>query len=323
MANVEILPDWAARYIQENLSEHMHVVNVLPIDKGAHSGSYLINTSKGAVLVQKGRMSEVTHWFMPLPGEHVSFRCEQCSEAMELVDPDVPRVVYCSSCGKRHYLVIRDGRLRVVSGEEASEEPTGHQHDGYTLFRRGEQHFFAKTRPDDAEPAQVPDGFAVQTNPRTGIPELVASAAEPETYYQFRGDVHDVIDVEGIGPAYAKKLKAQGVETTARLLYEDAASLATRIDVPQKTVQAWQAMAELMLVKGVGKQYAEALVRSGVEGIQALKSGDAETIAQQVSAYLEGLGNTVLGQKVTSRRVKGWQDAAASMRRVRSKVPAK
>ena len=46
-------------------------------------------------------------------------------------------------------------------------------------------------------------------------------------------------------------------------------------------------------------------------------------MAKQVSTYLEGLGNSVLGQKVTPRRVKGWQDAAASMRRVRSKVPAK
>jgi PHP family Zn ribbon phosphoesterase len=117
MAEIEILPDWAARYVQERLAEHMHIVNVLPIDKGQHGGSFLLNTSKGAVLVQKGRLSEVNHWFMPYPGEHVSFACERCHERMELVDPDVPRLVYCSACGQQHYLVVEDGELRIVDGD--------------------------------------------------------------------------------------------------------------------------------------------------------------------------------------------------------------
>lgn len=335
MADVEILPDWAAHYVQEELSEHMHIINVLPIDKGALRGAFLLNTSKGAVLVQKGRVGEVSHWFMPLPGEHFTFRCDECSETMEFVDPDVPRIVYCSSCGERYYLVIQDGRLAMVREQDSDAAGTpseasgaeGYVHEGYTLYRRrhgqGEQYFFSKTKPRTGQPAPLPEGRRVETNPRTGVPNLVPETPQKAAaYYAYRGDIHPVIDVEGIGERHAKRLERAGVKTTARLMYEDAEQLAARIEAPAKVVRGWQAMAELMLVNGIGKQYAEALARSGVKGIQGLKDGDAKQLAKQVNAYLEGLDSNVLGQKVTARRVQAWQKAAADMRRVRTKVPA-
>lgn len=173
MADVEIMPDWAARYVQENLAEHMHVINVLPIDKGALSGAYLMNTSKGAVVVQKSRIGEAQHWFMPLPGEHVSFACHDCQERMELVDPDVPRMIYCANCGKQHFLVVQDGELAVVD-QDATPATRGFVHDGYTLYQRKSGYFFAKTKPKTGKAvATMPDGYEVQANPRTGVPELV------------------------------------------------------------------------------------------------------------------------------------------------------
>ncbi len=174
MADVEILPDWAARYVQEQLS-HLHVINVLPIDKGALSGAFLLNTSKGAVLLQKGRLSEIDQWFMPLPGEHVSFSCDRCQERMDLVDPEVPRIIYCSACGQRHYLVIQDGELMVVKGEQ--KEGTGFVQDGYTLYRKkagkDEHYFFAKSKPKQGRPADLPEGAVVELNPRSGVPVVV------------------------------------------------------------------------------------------------------------------------------------------------------
>ncbi len=179
MADAEILPDWAARYVQENLKAHMHIINVLPIDKGALAGAYLLNTSKGAVLVQKGRISETQHWFMPLPGEHFSFSCDRCGERMELVDPEVPRLVYCSACGEQHYLVIQDGELKALKDPKAaSAGPAGgFVHDGHTLYRKkaGKDYtyFFTQTKPRAGEPCDLPDGYRVETNGRTGVPALV------------------------------------------------------------------------------------------------------------------------------------------------------
>lgn len=142
-----------------------------------------------------------------------------------------------------------------------------------------------------------------------------------EVYYDFTGDIHDVIDVEGIGGAYADKLRDAGIKTTARLCYEDPVRIASVTGAPRKTVASWQAMAEMMKVSGIGPQYAEALARAGIAGIDELKRRSASRIADQVNEFLDGLDTTVLGGTITERRVAGWQASAKSMRRVRQSVP--
>ena len=150
-----------------------------------------------------------------------------------------------------------------------------------------------------------------------GRQQLVSQRA----YYDYVGDVHDVEEIEGIGRIYGNKLKALGVHSTARLCYEDPEELAAKVGVPRKTVDQWQHMAELIKIKGVGKQYAEAMARAGIGGIAELKKRSATTITDQVNTYLDSLQTNVLGNKITAKRVEGWQKAAADMRRVRLKVP--
>jgi predicted flap endonuclease-1-like 5' DNA nuclease len=147
-------------------------------------------------------------------------------------------------------------------------------------------------------------------------------AAPQETYYDYDGDVHDVEDLEGIGPTYGERLRKLGVHTTGRLAYEDTASLAERMQLPRRTVEQWKHMAELIKVSGIGPQYAEALVRAGIEGIAELKRRSPAKIAEQVNAYLDTLDTNVLGNKITEKRVEGWQDKAKPMKRIRLAVPA-
>ncbi|MES2154826.1 MAG: DUF4332 domain-containing protein [bacterium] len=141
-------------------------------------------------------------------------------------------------------------------------------------------------------------------------------------YYDYTGDIHNVEDIEGIGRIYGAKLAQAGVLTTARLAYEEPESLGKRVGVPKKTVEQWQHMGELMKISGVGKQYAEALARAGIQGIAELKRRSPDAIANQVNNYLDTLETNVLGTKITSKRVEGWQKAAAKMRKVRLDVPA-
>jgi len=141
-------------------------------------------------------------------------------------------------------------------------------------------------------------------------------------HYDFPGDVHYVEDVEGIGPVFGKRLRDAGVHTTARLCFEDPIELSVRIDAPTKTVRLWQITGELMKVDGIGPQYAEALARAGIGGIDELKKRNATDIARQVNDYLEGLKNSVLGGSITEKRVQGWQEKAKKLRRVRMKVPS-
>ncbi len=173
-------------------------------------------------------------------------------------------------------------------------------------------------RPARREPTRGEDFMSELERRFEGRQQTVETAA----YYDYRGDDHPVEEVEGIGTVYAQKLIAEGVETTARLCYENAAKLAERIDVPLKTVERWQSMAQLMKVSGIGPQYAEALARAGIAGIDELKRRSAARIADQVNDYLDSLESNVLGTKITERRVAGWQAAAKAMRRVRQNAPA-
>ncbi len=192
------------------------------------------------------------------------------------------------------------------------------------------ERFWPTTSPAEGEPgdaAFVPTGKAA--GGRGFLSELDdtlakrggSNGADGRAYYDYTGDIHNVEDIEGIGRIYGGKLAAAGVLTTARLAYEDPESLGKRVGVPKKTVEQWQQMGELMKIKGVGKQYAEAMARAGIEGIAELKRRSPETIANQVNSYLDTLDTNVLGNKITSKRVEGWQKAAAGMKRVRLKVP--
>lgn len=157
---------------------------------------------------------------------------------------------------------------------------------------------------------------------RTVTPAPVAvEAPKADVYYQYRGDVHPVIEVEGIGEVYAERLQAMGVETTARLMFEDVDKMADAIKAKPGEVRNWQAMAELMMVNGIGPQYAELLVRAGVTSIQEFKKRSAAEMAKQVAAYVDQRKSTITGQPLTERRIARFQEAAKPMRRVRCKIP--
>lgn len=87
---------------------------------------------------------------------------------------------------------------------------------------------------------------------------------------------YPVIDIEGIGPAYAEKLKARGIATTDALL-EAAKSpkgrrdLAAASGIDEARVLKWANMADLMRIKGVGEEYSELLEAAGVDTVKELK----------------------------------------------------
>jgi predicted flap endonuclease-1-like 5' DNA nuclease len=84
-----------------------------------------------------------------------------------------------------------------------------------------------------------------------------------------------IIDIEGIGPAYVKKLAASGVSTTGKLLKVAAHSagrkdLAKQAEVTTKQVLEWVNRADLMRIGGVGTQYSDLLEASGVDTVVQL-----------------------------------------------------
>ncbi|MFK7948736.1 MAG: DUF4332 domain-containing protein [Saprospiraceae bacterium] len=89
--------------------------------------------------------------------------------------------------------------------------------------------------------------------------------------------------IEGIGPTFQQKLEAAGITTTEGLLEKGAtdssrATLAEAAGIPQKRIDTWVSMADLFRVKGVGRQFAELLVRSGIGSAAELAESDAASL---------------------------------------------
>ncbi|MCB1493683.1 MAG: DUF4332 domain-containing protein [Rhodobiaceae bacterium] len=88
---------------------------------------------------------------------------------------------------------------------------------------------------------------------------------------------YSIIDIEGIGPKYAEKLKGAGIRTTGKLL-ERAASPKGRKEVAaasgleEKQILKWANMADLMRIKGVGEEYSELLEAAGVDTVKELRN---------------------------------------------------
>ena len=86
---------------------------------------------------------------------------------------------------------------------------------------------------------------------------------------------YKIIDIEGIGKAYAPKLTKAGIVTVAALLKKCAtpkgrAALAEATGISEKLILTWTNHADLFRVKGVGPQFAELLEAAGVDTVKEL-----------------------------------------------------
>ncbi|MBV8752480.1 MAG: DUF4332 domain-containing protein [Hyphomicrobiales bacterium] len=125
-----------------------------------------------------------------------------------------------------------------------------------------------------------------------------------------------VMDIKGIGPLMADKLKKVGIRTTAKLL-ETAASakgrkeLAAKIGVDEKTVLRWANLVDRMRIKGIGEDYATLLQDVGVDTVRELKH---RNVAKLASAMREAnKRNKKVRLLPSERRVQRWVDQAKQL----------
>jgi predicted flap endonuclease-1-like 5' DNA nuclease len=128
-----------------------------------------------------------------------------------------------------------------------------------------------------------------------------------------------VIDIEGIGPAYAAKLAKAGIRSVEGLLKNGASpkgrkeiALASGID--QTLVLGWVNRADLYRIKGVGKQYSDLLEKAGVDTVVELSKRVAGNLyAKMVEVNLaKNLVNGMPGVK----QVESWIVQAKKLPRV-------
>ena len=95
-------------------------------------------------------------------------------------------------------------------------------------------------------------------------------------------------DIEGIGPQYAEKLKAAGVNTVEKLLESGATAkgrdeLATQTSISSKLILTWVNHADLFRIKGVAGQFSELLEVAGVDTVPELAQRNAENLQKALA----------------------------------------
>ncbi len=81
----------------------------------------------------------------------------------------------------------------------------------------------------------------------------------------------DIINIEGIGNKYTKKLESAGIKKCENLLSmtkEEIEETAKKTGISAKLLDKWQEHADLMRIKGVGPEYADALNQIGIDSVK-------------------------------------------------------
>ncbi|MDX1418045.1 MAG: DUF4332 domain-containing protein [Candidatus Promineifilaceae bacterium] len=127
-----------------------------------------------------------------------------------------------------------------------------------------------------------------------------------------------IIDIEGIGKAYAPKLEAEGIHTTEALLNSCATpqgrkDLAEVTGISPKLILEWTNRADLMRIKGVGTQYSDLLEAAGVDTVPELAQRNAQNLYKALVETNES--KNLVRQTPTSSQVEEWVQQAKSLPR--------
>jgi len=180
----------------------------------------------------------------------------------------------------------------------------------------------AAAAPMAAAPAVV---AAVAAEPEAPEPAPVAAAAPAADADASTGSASayphvPVVDVEGIGPAYAEKLVAVGIINTDDLLDAGATragreKIAEASGISGHLILAWVNKVDLMRVPGVGPQYSDLLEMAGVDSPAELAQRNAANLAQTVQEAVAARPGTVR-HIASEAEIAEWIEAAKSMPKV-------
>ncbi len=94
---------------------------------------------------------------------------------------------------------------------------------------------------------------------------------------------YSIIDIEGVGEAYAKKLQEAGIRTTEALLDACASpkgrkETAAKTGIAEALLLKWANHADLFRITGIAGQFSELLEAAGVDTIKELRNRNAENL---------------------------------------------
>ncbi len=103
---------------------------------------------------------------------------------------------------------------------------------------------------------------------------------------------YKIVDVEGIGPVYAEKLVAAGIDNTEKLLEKCSKpagrkALEEETGISGKLILTWTNHCDLMRIDGIGPQFSELLEAAGVDTVKELKHRKPENLQPKLEEVNE------------------------------------
>jgi predicted flap endonuclease-1-like 5' DNA nuclease len=125
-----------------------------------------------------------------------------------------------------------------------------------------------------------------------------------------------VMEIEGIGQAYAAKLVGAGITTTGALLARGAKPaarkhLAAECSISLKLILKWCNLADLMRINGIGKQSAELLEAAGVDTVKELRKRRPDHLAEKMAAV--NAKKNLCWVTPGKVRISGWVEQARTL----------
>ena len=122
--------------------------------------------------------------------------------------------------------------------------------------------------------------------------------------------MNKLIDVEGIGPVYAEKLKSAGAETTKDLLKlaktpADRKKLAEATGIGEHLILKWSNHADLMRIKGIGGEFAELLEKVGVDTVKELGKRNPDNLYEAVEKF-DLTTSPIVRRKPSKNSIHAW-----------------
>ncbi len=99
---------------------------------------------------------------------------------------------------------------------------------------------------------------------------------------------YKVLDIEGVGTEFARKLNEAGIKTVSVFLIHIAtpglrSKLAKETGISPKLILKWANHADLFRIRGIGPQFAEMLEYAGVDTVKELKNRVSEHLQRKLA----------------------------------------
>jgi len=153
---------------------------------------------------------------------------------------------------------------------------------------------------------------------RTKGPKEIVVKAEETIEPEYLPSPAKIDEIEGIGPTYSEKLKAEGIKTTNDLLdaggtKQGRKELSEKTGISETIILEWVNMADLFRIRGIAEEYSDLLKEAGVSTVIELSRRNPENLHDAMAGVNEA--KKLVRRIPTLNQTKDWIEQAKTMPR--------